>query len=80
MISAEAPVLFAKAAEIFIEELTLRSWIHTEENKRKTLQVCTFSMIERSMKEVANFAEKRHQHGDFALRTVRLSHRYRSSG
>jgi len=26
MISAEAPVLFAKACEIFILELTLRSW------------------------------------------------------
>jgi nuclear transcription factor Y gamma len=39
MIGAEAPVLFAKAAEIFILELTLRSWIHTEENKRRTLQV-----------------------------------------
>eukprot|EP01103_Thecamoeba_quadrilineata_P004835 TRINITY_DN14716_c0_g1_i1.p1 TRINITY_DN14716_c0_g1~~TRINITY_DN14716_c0_g1_i1.p1 ORF type:complete len:274 (-),score=83.02 TRINITY_DN14716_c0_g1_i1:196-981(-) len=38
MISAEAPVLFAKACEMFILELTLRSWIHTEENKRKTLQ------------------------------------------
>lgn len=39
MISAEAPVLFAKACEIFILELTLRAWIHTEENKRRTLQV-----------------------------------------
>lgn len=39
MISAEAPLLFAKAAEIFIHELTLRSWIHTEDNKRRTLQV-----------------------------------------
>lgn len=39
MISAEAPVLFAKAAEIFIHELTLRAWIHTEDNKRRTLQV-----------------------------------------
>ncbi|MEW5302831.1 MAG: hypothetical protein WDW36_005574 [Sanguina aurantia] len=38
MISAEAPVLFAKACEIFILELTLRSWIHAEENKRRTLQ------------------------------------------
>lgn len=38
MISAEAPVLLAKAAEIFIEELTLRAWMHTEESKRKTLQ------------------------------------------
>ncbi|KAG0590973.1 hypothetical protein M758_1G134700 [Ceratodon purpureus] len=38
MIAAEAPVLFSKACEMFILELTLRSWIHTEENKRRTLQ------------------------------------------
>jgi len=38
MISAEAPVVFAKACEMFINELTLRAWIHTEENKRRTLQ------------------------------------------
>ncbi|KAH9290273.1 hypothetical protein KI387_034390 [Taxus chinensis] len=38
MISAEAPVLFSKACELFILELTLRSWLHTEENKRRTLQ------------------------------------------
>jgi len=38
MISAEAPVLFAKACEMFILELTLRSWNHSEENKRRTLQ------------------------------------------
>ncbi|XP_059666717.1 nuclear transcription factor Y subunit C-2 [Cornus florida] len=38
MISAEAPVIFSKACEMFILELTLRSWIHTEENKRRTLQ------------------------------------------
>lgn len=38
MISAEAPMLFSKAAEIFINELTLRAWIHTEDNRRRTLQ------------------------------------------
>lgn len=38
MISAEAPILFAKATEIFIHELTLRAWLHTEDNKRRTLQ------------------------------------------
>ena len=37
MISAEAPVLFAKACEIFIIELTFRSWIFTETVKRRTL-------------------------------------------
>jgi nuclear transcription factor Y, gamma len=43
MISGEAPVLFAKAAEIFIHELTLRAWSHTEDNKRRTLQVKPYS-------------------------------------
>jgi len=38
MISAEAPVLFAKACELFIRDLTKRSWLHAEENKRRTLQ------------------------------------------
>src|SRR4051794_37853485 len=38
MISAEAPIIFAKACEIFILELTLRAWVQTEENKRRTLQ------------------------------------------
>ena len=39
MISSEVPLLFSKAATVFIEELTLRAWLHTEEAKRKTLQV-----------------------------------------
>ncbi|XP_052181680.1 nuclear transcription factor Y subunit C-1-like [Diospyros lotus] len=38
MISAEAPILFAKACELFILELTIRAWLHAEENKRRTLQ------------------------------------------
>jgi nuclear transcription factor Y gamma len=38
MISAEAPVVFAKACELFIIELTHRAWLHTEEGKRRTLQ------------------------------------------
>lgn len=44
MISAEAPLLFAKAAEIFIQELTLRAWLHTEDNKRRTLQRSDIAM------------------------------------
>lgn len=38
MISAEAPILFAKACEIFITELTMRAWCVAETNKRRTLQ------------------------------------------
>lgn len=44
MISAEAPLLFAKAAEIFIHELTLMAWVFTEENKRRTLQRSDIAM------------------------------------
>lgn len=38
MISAEAPILFAKGCDIFITELTMRAWLHAEECKRRTLQ------------------------------------------
>jgi nuclear transcription factor Y, gamma len=38
MVASEVPVLFSIVTEKFIEELTLRAWIHTEENKRRILQ------------------------------------------
>ena len=38
MISAEAPILFAKACELFIMDVTFRALFHTNYNKRKTLQ------------------------------------------
>lgn len=44
MISSEAPIIFAKACEIFILELTLRAWTNTEDNKRRTLQRSDISM------------------------------------
>jgi histone H3/H4 len=37
-ISHDAPLVFAKACEIFILELTLRAWNHTSQSKRRTLQ------------------------------------------
>jgi nuclear transcription factor Y gamma len=37
-ITGEALVLFEKACEMFIQELTLRAWLHAEEDKRRTLQ------------------------------------------
>ncbi|XP_012078033.1 nuclear transcription factor Y subunit C-2 isoform X2 [Jatropha curcas] len=40
MISADTPILFSKACELFILELTLRAWLQTEECKRRTLQRC----------------------------------------
>lgn len=38
MISSETPVLFAKACEVFIIELTYRAWAFTLDSKRRTLQ------------------------------------------
>ena len=38
MISAEAPVLFAKACELFILDLSVRSWNYSQLHKRRTLQ------------------------------------------
>lgn len=37
MISAEAPVLFAKACELFILDLTMRAWSHADSHLRRTL-------------------------------------------
>lgn len=37
MISAEAPVLFAKACEMFIAELTIKGYYNAERSERKTL-------------------------------------------
>lgn len=37
MISGEAPIVFSKACELFIEELTQRSWNITLQSKRRTL-------------------------------------------
>lgn len=38
MISAEAPVLFAKACELFILDLSIRNWKYSQLHKRRTLQ------------------------------------------
>lgn len=37
MISGEAPIVFSKACELFIQELTVRSWKVTMQTKRRTL-------------------------------------------
>ncbi|QRW00567.1 Histone-like transcription factor (CBF/NF-Y) and archaeal histone [Ceratobasidium sp. AG-Ba] len=37
MISADAPILFSKACEIFISEVTARAYLVAEQHKRRTL-------------------------------------------
>lgn len=38
MISNEVPYVMAKAVEMFIRDITTRAWIHTDTNRRKTIQ------------------------------------------
>jgi len=38
MIASEAPILLGKACQMLVKELTIRSWRHTERNRRRTLQ------------------------------------------
>lgn len=38
VMAAEVPVLFSFVTEIFIEELAVRAWMNTEDDKRKILQ------------------------------------------
>lgn len=38
MISADTPILFSKACELFILELTLRSWLQTDGSNRRTIE------------------------------------------
>ena len=38
MISAEGPILFSKACEIFIGEVAIRAWTNTCHGKRRTVQ------------------------------------------
>ncbi|XP_027351473.1 nuclear transcription factor Y subunit C-3-like [Abrus precatorius] len=40
MISAETPILMAKACEIFIQELTFRAWMLAEESNKRTVKPC----------------------------------------
>ncbi|KAI3453694.1 hypothetical protein Pfo_010357 [Paulownia fortunei] len=37
MTSGEAPIVFSKACELFIEELTKKAWVMTLQGKRRTL-------------------------------------------
>ncbi|XP_047162217.1 nuclear transcription factor Y subunit C-2-like [Vigna umbellata] len=38
LVSAEAPVVFAKACELFIMELTMKAWANAEDNNRSTIK------------------------------------------
>ncbi|KAM0681339.1 CCAAT- binding transcription factor component [Glugoides intestinalis] len=38
MVAAEVPILFSLVTEIFMQELTIRAWMTTEDGRRKILQ------------------------------------------
>ena len=66
MISQDAPLFLSACAEIFIQEVTLKSWAIVEEGRRKTLQkvslpfsflVCLAHIVlEREKKDLLNLA------------------------
>ena len=37
LVSTETTMVFSKALEIFVEEITLRGWIHAKNDRRRTL-------------------------------------------
>ena len=82
MISAEAPVLFAKAAEMFIHELTMRAWIHievsylitTSENSSTWLDQLIYIIMAGQQEE--DPSEERHCYGHHQIRPVWLPHRH----
>ncbi|XP_069152175.1 nuclear transcription factor Y subunit C-1-like [Solanum lycopersicum] len=45
MISAESPILLAKACELFIQDLTHRSWLKAQECQRQTLKKIDFFTV-----------------------------------
>lgn len=48
MIASEVPVLFSAVTEVFIQELTARAWMYTEDGKRKILQSGDISFAART--------------------------------
>ncbi|KAI5168702.1 nuclear transcription factor Y, gamma [Pancytospora epiphaga] len=38
MVASEVPIMFSLLAEVFVEELTTRAWMNTNEGKRRILQ------------------------------------------
>ncbi|KAG7537399.1 Histone-fold [Arabidopsis suecica] len=38
MVAGEAPILFSKACEMFIMDVTMRSWLHAQESNRLTIK------------------------------------------
>lgn len=48
MVASEVPIIFSKIAEKFVEELTLRAWINTDESKRRILQRNDLSVATRT--------------------------------
>ena len=47
----QVPVLLSKTIELFVTELTLRSWLLTEDGKRRTVQVIMYYTHSDSLKK-----------------------------
>ena len=74
VISSEAPLVFAKACEMFIQELAIRAWIRAETDNRNTLEPCDVAMAIKSdgiFDFLANVVDCGHNHDvDFPTKVV----------
>lgn len=64
MVSSDSHVLLAKACDIFIEEVTLRAWRHTQSCSRNTIQSCDIykalkqSVIYDELNDLVSFGQR----------------------
>ena len=72
-INAKAPILFFKAAEIFISELSLHAWIHTEQ---RTINDVHFNA---TISPWPSQSISKHDQFDFLI-DIALAMSYRSNG
>lgn len=65
MVASEVPALFSFVAEVFVQELTVRAWMCTEDGKRKILQSSDigFAVKTSSMYDFLTYVVPTHPYG-----------------
>lgn len=72
MVAAEVPVLFSLVTDVFIQELTIRAWMSTEDGRRKILQTndISFAVKTSSMYDFLTYTVPGHEfRKDFSTHT-----------
>lgn len=83
MVAAEVPILFSLVTEVFIQELTIRAWMSTEDGKRKILQTndIGFAVKTSSMYDFLTYTVPGHEfRKDFSTHTFLDKYGFKDSG